>query len=91
MLKQIEYGSFREASWNYIAPSNSQLIECVVAAQDGPETKVSESAIVKGANLCYMGSYLDDAVSAWDDCETNEDYNAWAWKEEVKKLSELQR
>ena len=62
-----------------------------IAAWNGPESKVSEAAIVKGANLCYMGADLDDAVSAWDDCEKNEDYDAWDWKEEVKKFSEVQR
>ena len=62
-----------------------------IAAWNGPESKVSEAAIVKGANLCYMGADLDDAVSAWDDCEKNEDYDAWDWKEEVKKFEEMQR
>ena len=62
-----------------------------IAAWNGPESKVSEAAIVKGANLCYMGADLDDAVSAWDDCEKNEDYDAYDQKEEVKSLSETER
>ena len=91
MLLQIEFGNFREASWNYVAPSNSQVIEWVVAAWEGPDSKVSEAAITKGANLCYMGEDLDEDMKEWDDCEKNEDYDTWDWKEEVQKLSETQR
>lgn len=46
---------------------------------------------MKGTNPCYMGAHLDDVVSVRDDCEKNEDYDSWDWKEEVKKFSEVQR
>ena len=48
---------------------------------------MTTKAIKKGARLCYM----DDSVSAWDNCEKNEDFEAYDWKEEVKKLSKSQQ
>ena len=91
MLEQIEFGNFREASWNYIAPSKSQVLEWIMLAWEGPESKVTEKALLKGIKLCYMGAYLDEKVSKWDRYKKNEDYDAYDWKEEVKSLSETER
>ena len=87
-MESIKFSRFREASWNYIAPSRTQVIKWIMAAWDGPTSKVTTAAIRKGANLCYMGTSLDADVSKWDHCEADEDYDAYDWKAEVEKLSE---
>ena len=60
-------------------------------AWDGPESKVTSKAIKKGARLCYMDASLDETVCAWDECTTNEAFNAYDWKVEVGKLSKAQQ
>ena len=59
MLHAIEFGHFREASWNYIAPSRAKVIEWVLLAWEGPESRVTEATILKGAKWCYMSQDLD--------------------------------
>ena len=80
-----------EASWNYIAPSRTQVIQWIIAAWEGPESKVTETAIKKGARLCYMDNSVDEPMSSWDNCKNRKDFDAFDWKEEVAKLSDAQR
>ena len=47
MLEQIEFANFREASWNYV-------LEQIMLAWDGPESKVTEKVLLKGIKLCCM-------------------------------------
>ena len=68
MVESIRAGRCMEASWNYIAPRRTQVIQWIINAWDGPESKVTSKAIKKGARLCYMDASLDEAVSAWDEC-----------------------
>ena len=91
MLKAIEFSHYREASWNYIAPSRAKIIECVLLAWEGPESRVNEATIKKGAKLCYMSQDLDEAVKKWDSCKCDADFDAYDWKAEVSKLSEVQQ
>ena len=80
-----------EGSWNYIAPSRTQVIQWIIEAWEGPKSKVTISAIKKGARICYIDNSLDEAMSAWDNCKKPEDFDVYDWKEEVAKLSEAQR
>ena len=57
----------------------------------GPESRVTEAWILKGAKLCYMSQDLDEAVKGWDSCTCDADYNAYDWKNEVSKLTEAQQ
>ena len=91
MLDAIEFGHFREASWNYIAPSRAKVIEWVLLAWEGPNSRVTEATILKGAKLCYMSQDLDESVKQWDSCKCDADYNIYDWKSEVSKLSEVQQ
>ena len=77
MVESIRASRYMEASWNYIAPSRSQVIQWILAAWEGPESKVAETAIKKGAWLCYMDASLDKLVSAWDHCEEDEDFEQY--------------
>ena len=78
MVEGIKQGRIMEASWNYIAPSRTQVIKWVMEAWDGPTSRVTAKAIRKGASLCYMTSDLDERVSKWDHCEKDDDYAAYA-------------
>eukprot|EP00493_Phyllostaurus_siculus_P010316 UN10457 len=62
-----------EASWNYIAPSRTQVIQWIIEAWEGPKSKVTIGVIKKGARLCYIDSSVDEAISAWDNCKKPED------------------
>ena len=55
-----------EGSWNYIAPSRTQVIQWIIDAWEGPKSKVTISAIKKGARICYIDNSVDEAMSAWD-------------------------
>ena len=63
MVESIRAGRYMEASWNYIAPSRTQVIQWLMAAWDGPESRVTSKAIKKGARLCHMDASLDETVS----------------------------
>ena len=52
---------------------------------------MTETAIKKGARLCYMDASLDESVSAWDHCRKTEDLDLYDWKQEVQKLSRNQQ
>ena len=91
MVKGIKQGRYMEASWNYIAPSRTKVNQWIMEAWNGPSSRVSTKAIKKGASLCYMTSDLDPKVSAWDHCECDDDYDAYDWKQEVAKLSEVEQ
>ena len=60
-------------------------------AWEGPESKVSTEAIVKGANLCYTNEDLDEKMRKWDSCKNLDDYEQYDWKTEVNLLSEVQK
>ena len=90
MVDSIRAGRYMEGSWNYIAPSRTQVLR-ILAAWEGPESSVTTKAIKKGARLCYMDDSLDEAVSAWDNCKKNEDFEVYDWKVEVQKLSRAQQ
>ena len=86
-MESIKCSRYREASWNYIAPSRTQVIQWIMEAWDGPKSKVTAAAIRKGAGLCYMETSLDEDVARWDHCKADADYDAFDWKSEVAKLS----
>ena len=52
---------------------------------------MTETAIKKGARLCYMHASLDESVSAWNNCRKTEDFDLYDWKQEVQKLSRNQQ
>ena len=91
MVESIRARRYIEASWKYIAPSRTQIIQWIIAAWEGPESRVTETAIKKGARLCYMDASLDESVSAWDHCRKTEDFDLYDWKQEVQKLSKNQQ
>ena len=60
-------------------------------AWDGPESKATSKTIKKGARMCYMDASLDETVSAWDECTTNETFDTYDWKIGVGKLFKSQQ
>ena len=66
-----------EGSWNYIAPSRTQVIQWIIEAWEGPKSKVTVAAIKKGARLCHMDNSVDEAMSAWDNCKKPEDFDVY--------------
>ena len=66
-----------EGSWNYIAPSRTQVIQWIIDAWEGPKSKVTISAIKIGAPICYIDNSVDEAMSAWDNCQKPEDFDLY--------------
>ena len=91
MLEAIKSSHYMEASWNYIAPSRTQVIKWIMEAWDGPASKVTTAAIIKGSKLCYMSEDLDDAMAPWDHCKDTADYEKYDWEAEVSKLTDKQK
>ena len=88
MVDSIRAGRYMEGSWNYIAPSRTQVLR-ILAAWEGPESSVTTKAIKKGARLCYMDDSLDEIVSAWDNCEKNEDLRLMIGKRRCRNCPKL--
>ena len=56
-----------------------------------PESRVTEATVLKGTDLCYVSQDLYESVKQWDSCKCDADFDAYDWKNEVSKLSEVQQ